>query len=205
METLKLNLKNIEQEIVEKIIISLKRGDICALPSDTSYGLCARADDAEVTDKIYHIKNRSKNNSLSVFVKDLEMIGDIAILNEITKKIITKYLPGSYTFILKKKKIILDNISADKKTIGIRWIQSKLFDEIFNKIDFPITATSANISDQSPIYNPRDLTKIFKNKAIGPDLIVDAGVLDRLIPSTIVDLSSKKPRILRQGAENFIV
>lgn len=203
MEIIKIDPSSINQEKIQLIVQTLKQGRVCVLPTDTSYGLCARADQKDATDKVYQLKRRVKDKSLSVFVKDMKMIDIISALNEKNKKILKNYLPGSYTFIINKKQNILDNISADKNTIGIRWISSVLLEDIFRHIDFPVTATSANISNQAPIYNPKEIINLFKDKGMVPDLLVDAGKLKEINPSTVVDLSSKTPIVLRQGKENF--
>lgn len=203
METIKVNLKNINNSKAAKIANYLKRGKVCVLPSDTSYALCAKADEAEITNKIYQIKKREKLKSISVFVKDILMIENIADLDNNNKKILQKYLPGTFTFILKKKEKIYDNISFDKKTIAVRLINSKLINNIFQYINFPITATSANITGQAPIYDPREILFYFQDKPTAPDLLVDGGNLREIIPSTLVDLTSNVSRILRQGKEKF--
>ncbi len=203
METIKVNLKNINISKAAKIANYLKRGKVCVLPSDTSYALCAKADEVEITNKIYQIKKREKIKSISVFVKDIPMIENIADLDNKNKKILQKYLPGSFTFILKKKEGIYDNISFDKKTIAVRLIDSRLINNIFQYIKFPITATSANITGQAPIYDPREILIYFQEKPTAPDLLVNGGNLREIIPSTLVDLTSNVPRILRQGKEKF--
>ena len=81
----------------------LKKGGVVICPTDTVYGFLADASNKKAVDKIYKIKKRPKSDPLSIFVKDLKMVGELAEINEKQAKTLKKYWPGKYTFILKRK------------------------------------------------------------------------------------------------------
>jgi len=204
MKIIKINIGKPAPKAIQRVISALKTGKCAVIPTDTAYGLCADATNKEAVDKIYKIKKREKNKPISVFVKNLAMIEKIADISRFEKEIIEKNLPDAYTFILRKRKDFNEYASC-KGTIGVRWIKSEIYDEIFRYVDFPITATSANIAAEEPVYNARGILKKFKNKKHKPDIIVDAGKLEKAKPSTIVDLTASPPKILRQGGKRFEV
>lgn len=203
MKIIKSDLSNIKKNTITRVVEEIKLGGVCVLPTDTSYGICTRADSQEAVKKIFKIKKRESKKSLSVFVGGFKMIDKIAKVDSSQVKLLKKYLPGSFTFILSKKENVLKAISNNDK-IGIRYIKINFFTRLFEQIDFPITATSANISLEAPIYDSDKIIKTFQSQDSSPDLFLDCGVLEKTNPSTIVDLTFKKPKILRQGQEKFL-
>jgi L-threonylcarbamoyladenylate synthase len=202
MKIFKSDLNNPKNNTLKIVAQELNLGGVCVLPTDTSYGICARADNPEAVKKIFKIKKREREKSLSVFVGGFEMINKIADVDFNQAQLLKKYLPGSFTFILPKKESVLVDISHNNK-IGIRFININLFQRLFEQIDFPITATSANISQEDPIYDPDKILKTFQSQELRPDIFLDCGILEQAKPSTIVDLTFKKPKIIRQGQEKF--
>ena len=81
----------------------LKRGGVIICPTDTVYGFLADASNKKAVEKIYKIKNRPKSKPLSIFVKDFKMVKEVAVIDEKQAKILSEFLPGNHTFILKKK------------------------------------------------------------------------------------------------------
>ena len=187
-----------DTNLIDKIASVLISGGVVVLPTDTSYGICANAFNEDAVSKIRKIKNRDNEKPLSVFVRDLNYIEKISRVDIKIKKELKRYLPGAYTFVLKSQLKKLSHLSQNKK-IGIRVIDHEIINLLLNVVDFPITATSANISGESPIYSFDILMKVFKNQKHKPDLVVDAGELEKNIPSTVVDLTSNKSLVIRRG------
>ncbi len=198
-----IKIDNSQPVDLDVVIDRLRSGGVVALPTDTSYGLGANAYDDKAVRKIYAIKGRSANKPLSVMVRDLVMLGEVAEVGEREREIVKKYLPGPFTFILPKKATISDLVSGGKNTIGIRMPDFPLIQQIMAEIDFPLTATSANISGSGSIYSAQGIAEEFSGQDIQPDLIVDTGDLPPNKPSTIVDLTCDPPKILRAGLGKF--
>ncbi len=108
---------------------------------------------------------------------------------------------GKVTVILKRKPNcgLLKKLFANKKVIGLRISNNRLVNELVNKINKPLTTTSANISGRPASTKIKEVLKQFKNSKIKPDLVIDAGNLKESKPSTVIDLKQKRIKIIRQG------
>src|SRR3989344_604284 len=109
-------------KIINKVTLLLKKGEIVICPTDTVCGFLADATNKKAVEKIYKIKKRPTLKSLPVFVKDLKMAKELAEISKEQEKIIRKYWPGKYTFILKSKVKSQNSklYGVDKKTIALR-------------------------------------------------------------------------------------
>jgi len=195
MEIIKIK----ESEAVLTAVKTIEKGGVVIFPTDTVYGFLADAGKKKAVEKIYKIKKRPKSKPLAVFVKDLEMAKEIAEIDSNQEKILKKHWPGKFSFILQRKKT--ENGSpllygVDKKTIALRIPKYKLLNNLLNKINKPLAQTSVNISGQSPLTKIKDIIEKFGRTGL-PILIIDAGDLKKAKPSTIIDLTTNKYKVLR--------
>lgn len=201
MEVLKVNPKNFKKAV--KIAIkSIKNGKILVCPTDTVYGLICDATNKKAVKKLFKIKKRGAQKSIPIFIKDIRTAEKLAFINQNQEKFLKKVWPGKVTVILKRKRKT-KLYGVDKKTIGLRIPKYKLVNELLKKLNLPLTGTSANISGQPPSTKIKEVIKQFQptTKFGGgqPDLVIDAGNLKKSKPSTVIDLTKKKPKILRTG------
>jgi len=199
MKTISISIDRPEKEKIKKIVGALKEGKAVVIPTDTAYGLAANALDEKAIKKVFAIKNRPKLKPFSVLVRDQKMAERIAYFNSRAKKIFKKFLLGPLTVVVKKKRVVPNILTSGQSNIGIRVSGDKVTRALMKKTDFPITATSANLSGKKVPYSIEEVLKQYKDQKLKPDLIVDAGPLLKVKPSTILDLSGKKPKILRKG------
>jgi L-threonylcarbamoyladenylate synthase len=108
-----------------------------------------------------------------------------------------KFWPGPLTLVLKASSDLPKEMIGPGESVGIRLPDVSWLQRLIDDVAFPITATSANISGENEINDSQRIKDIFCGKV---DLIVDGGKTRGILPSTVVDLSSKKPKILREGA-----
>ena len=203
MKIIKLNelddisgeINKITKEEIENIKKMILDGKIIICGTDTLYGLCANALDHEAVKKVYELKKRDLNKPISIFLNDKEDIEKYAHINDISKRIIDKFLPGPLTIILKKKEIIPDIVS--KEYIGIRIPDSKIIREIAT---IPLTATSANLSGEEPPTSVDEINEELKEKV---HLIIDTGVCKYKTPSTIIKIVNDNIELIREGAIPF--
>jgi len=190
-----INPQNPKPEKIEQIVEVLKNGGIIVYPTDTIYGLGCDIFNKKAVAKIYQIKKREKKKPMSIICTDLKEIAKYAVIPDYAFMLLKKCLPGPYTFILKARSQTPKTVLSKNKTVGIRIPDNKICLEIVKKLGNPIITTSLNISGQKVLTNPNQLTKEMSSKL---DLIVDAGTLNQE-PSSIIDLSSTVPIILRKG------
>lgn len=169
-------------------------------PTDTVYGFLADATNKKAVEKIYEIKKRPKTKPLPVFVRDLKMTRDFTEIDNAQAKILRKFWPGKYTFVLKRRLCDARRhtiYGVDKNTIAVRIPKYKFLNDLLKKINRPLAQTSVNISDQKSLNKIGDILTIFgKNQLVG--LIIDAGDLKNTKPSKIIDLTKEELTISRK-------
>ncbi len=205
MEIAKLTADNFDETVNHTIEI-LRQGGVVVCPTDTVYGLIADAGNKKAVKKIFKIKNRPKTKPLAVFVRDMEMAKELAIIDEKNEKFLKKNTPGKITVILKKRPDcgFLSPV-GDKTTIGIRIIKNKFINELLGKLGKPLAQTSANISGQPATIKIGEVLKYWgvrhpnklRDKGMDLDLVVDAGDLPKSRPSKVVDLTGKPLTTIR--------
>lgn len=195
-----INPKNPDSEIINGTVEMLKNGNIIVYPTDTIYGIGCDILNKKAIQTIQTIKNRKKQKPLSIICSDLKDISRWANVSNMQYKILKKYLPGPYTFILSASsdapKILQDE---KRKTIGIRIPNNKVCLDIVSQLGNPIVTTSVNLAGETNYINPNDIKKDWYGKV---DLILDAGELHN-DPSTIISLVDDNIEILRQGKGVF--
>ncbi len=197
MEILKLGQKNFT-EIVKKVSKSIRQGKVIVLPTDTVYGLIADATNKKAVRKIFKIKKRLKEKPIPIFVKDTGMAKELAQIDKRQEKFLKKTWPGKITIVLKRKRTKIKVYGVNKKTIALRIPNYIFLNILLKKINRPLTGTSANISGRPTSTKIKEIINQFKDQKYQPDLIIDIGNLPKNRPSTVIDLTGKKPKILRK-------
>ncbi len=181
----------------------LSSSGVMIYPTETSYAIGANALDNDAVKIIYGIKGRDFAKPLPVLVKDFNMLINLAYVNRQEEDIISKFWPGPLTILFKSKISRRYLFTSDSKFVGAR-ISPHLFPQtLFNKIDFPITATSANISGEHSLTDFESIKRVFKifEKKIVL-ILIDSGELSGG-SSTIVRTLKKKVIIAREGENNI--
>lgn len=190
------------QEALEESHKALESGGIIVFPTDTIYGLGANALDEDAVLKVYKVKRRSAGKPISILVRDIAMAKKVACIDSKAEKILEKVWPGSVSVVLRKKDIVPYVLTSGEENIAVRVSDSFFAKKLFSRIDFPITATSANISGEKNIFLADEIRQKFQGTKYSPDLFINNGNLERdRQPSTIIDLTDiNRPHIVRMGA-----
>lgn len=188
-----------EKDKLKPIIDFLCQGKIVIFPTDTVYGMLADATNKITAEKIFKIKKRSAKKSFPIFVKNFQMAEKFAKINKKQKKLLKKVWPGKITVILNRKKSKIKIYGIDKKTIALRIPTFPPLNFILSKLNFPLIATSANISNKPPLIKTEDIQSQFKASS---DLIISANCFLRKFqrknkPSSILDITTSPPTIIR--------
>ncbi len=196
MEIKKIDKDQPGQKIIRYAAEVLKSGGLVVYPTDTAYGLGANALDERAIRKMYEAKGRDFSKPTHVVVKDWQMVQDLAQTNIHAKKLFDTFLPGPLTIILKKKAVIPNLLTSGLLTVGIRIPKSAITQTLSFAANIPYTATSANLSGGKTPYSA-EVAIAELGKSV--DLVLDAGRLPRVLPSTIIDVTQTPPVILRPG------
>lgn len=192
-------MKKISSKDFNKAISVLLKGGVVAHATDTCYGFACDVFNRRALASLYKLKRMSQSKPVSILVADLKMAEKYGFFNKTALKLAKAYWPGALTIIVKRKKSLPTFFNPGVKTVGIRVPNHKLSLDLAKKLGRPITTTSANISGQLSPYSVSAMKKQFHNQKLRPDFILNSGQLKRNLPSTIIDASGKKIRIVRNG------
>jgi len=194
----RISIQNGQEEIVKTI----KTGGVVVFPSDTIYGLICDATNKKAIANLFKIKARNCQKPVSIFVNSISQAKKLVQINKKQEKFLKRVLPGKLTIILKAKYKFPKGIVGQNNGVGIRIPDYKPIISLLRKINIPLSATSANVSDLPGSGNPKEIIGQFRKRKNQPDLIVDAGMLKKSKPSTVIDLTGDELAILREGAVN---
>ena len=191
-----MGLKDLEQAIQH-----LRNGGVVAIPTDTLYALAADVFNTAALDRIFAIKGRSDDLALPVLVSgwdQLEMVAENTPPK--TRALAERFWPGALTLVVQKANGLPDRLTAGRPTVAVRMPGHPVPIELINRLGSPITGTSANISGGADLLTLDELSSQLGEPV---DLIVEKGPTPKGTASTIVDITSGKPRLLREGAISF--
>lgn len=198
MKIFKMSPENPDIDLINEAIDIMAEGGVILYPTDTVYGLGANIFNNDAVKRIYEIKRRDHSKPLSILVQDTDGLELVADLKKSSREIVNKWLPGPFTFILNKKRTVSPYVSASAK-VGVR-IPDYRIARMLAAL-FPITTTSANLTNECTLSNPQDILKQIGSDI---DLVIDVGDLGKAKPSTVIDLSSSKPTLVRNGFDSDI-
>ena len=174
----------------------LHQGSVIVYPTDTLYALGADIFNETAVRKVFQIKKRPWNNPLPVAVSSFKDIQEVAFVNESTRRLAEYFLPGALTLVLNKKSSVPDIVTGGLEKVAVRIPDNEIALELLS--DFgPLTVTSANIHGGKTLGFIKDIKMQFNVDEVA--FYLEYGELDGL-PSTIVDMTLKEPKILREGA-----
>ena len=176
-------------------IKALKNGGVVVYPTDTLYALGADIYNGDAVKKIFKIKKRPFTIPLPVAVSDFSGIGKIAFTDTRVKRLAEHFLPGSLTLVLRKKNANLDMVTGGFDKIAIRIPDNDVALDLLSRFG-PLTVTSANVHNEKTPHVIKEIKMQFSKEDVA--VYLDYGKLDG-DPSTIVDLTYKKPRVIRRG------
>ncbi|MEF8878939.1 MAG: L-threonylcarbamoyladenylate synthase [Candidatus Thermoplasmatota archaeon] len=174
---------------------ALRNGYLIVYPTDTLYGLGADVFNEDAVKKVYNVKKRDYSNPLPVAVSSLDMMEDVAFVDQKAKRLVDFFMPGELTLVLKKKECIPDLVNSGLDCVAVRIPDDDIALEIVSRFG-PLTATSANIHGESTEHYVESIKEKLGSEEI--KYFLDDGIR-KASPSTVVDITFKKPRVLRKG------
>ena len=196
---LRIDCDKPDERRMKTVIDCLKSGGVIIYPTDTVYTIGCDLYNYEAYKKICAIKNLlPKKANFSIVCSDFSHLSNYAKqLSTSQYRLLKRYLPGPYTFILEATKEVSKIFEHNKKTIGYRIPNSPICAQMVTMLGHPIFSASIKIDDDVLEYlsDPEEIYELFKDKI---DLMIDGGMGD-IEPSTIIDFSSGEPELVRMG------
>lgn len=175
----------------------LRRGGLVAFPTETVYGLGADALNPRALERIFEVKGRPRTNPLILHVSGLPMAqGLVAELPLPARRLMEAFWPGPLTLVLPKRPEVPDEVTAGGPTVALRMPEHPLALALLRTFGGPLAAPSANRSEH---VSPTTADHVHADLGDRVDLILDGGPCRTGLESTVVDLSSPVPRLLRPG------
>ena len=196
MEYCELHPENPQMRFINKAVETLKSGGLIIYPTDTVYGIGCDIFNREALDRVFAIKQDSGTKLFSFVCSDLKDIAKYAKVSDYAYRTMKHLLPGPYTFILPAAREVPKKLCTKRQTVGIRVPNHPIALALVKELGNPIISTSVTNRKGEVLFDPLEIQTIFNSQI---ELMLASGSLQGQV-STIVDLSSDNPEIVREGA-----
>jgi L-threonylcarbamoyladenylate synthase len=186
-----------EQALIE-VAETVMSGGVIAYPTDTLYGLGCSLFDVMAVEMVARLKRRDPSLAVISLIPDsTQVYGLAADVSEVAERLMARFWPGPLSLIFHASPVIPERVRGAGDTVALRVPRDPLCERMLDRIGGPVVSSSANLTGQPPAETAEEVARIFGNQL---DLVVDGGPRRGNIPSTLVDVSGAKPRLLRRGA-----
>jgi tRNA threonylcarbamoyl adenosine modification protein (Sua5/YciO/YrdC/YwlC family) len=192
---LQINPVNPQSRHISKVVDILKRDGVIAYPTDTVYGLGCDIASRKALERVRRIKKMDNKRHLSFVFSDLKTISLYAQVTDNDYKLLRRYLPGAYTFILKATRLVPRIVLTKKQEVGIRIPDNRICQALLAELGNPILSSSVRLPDDQLLDDPIEIERIYRGQI---DLVIDGGVFLPQ-PSTVISLLDGSPMVTREG------
>lgn len=197
MQTKVIKINENNMHLMSEAAAALATGGLAAFPTETVYGLGANAFDENAVKNIFKAKGRPSDNPLIVHIYDKTQLSELAReIPDNAVKILDAFSPGPITLIFKKRSDINDTVTAGLDTVAVRIPSHPIAREFIRMCGVPVAAPSANLSGKP---SPTAAKHVFEDMNGRIGYIIDGGVCEVGVESTVVDVTGEVPVILRPG------
>jgi tRNA threonylcarbamoyl adenosine modification protein (Sua5/YciO/YrdC/YwlC family) len=184
-----------EPRKIRRALEVLEAGGVIAYPTDTVYGLGCDLTNKQAIDRLYLIKGMGRSQPLAFICPDLSDIARYAVVHNPVYRVLRRFLPGPYTFILEATREVPKLVQMKRRTVGIRVPALETPRTLARELGRPIISTTAARPGAEPFIDPHEIHEAFPGLA----LVLDGGT-GGLLPTSVVDLTKTPPEVLRAGA-----
>ena len=197
-ELIRIYEENPSPKHIKKVVDALRDGALIIYPTDTVYGLGCDITNTAALEKIAQVRGvKLEKANFSFICEDLSNLSDyVRQIDTQTFKILKRCLPGPYTFVLPGNNN-LPNVFKKKKTVGIRVPDNNICRALVSGLGNPIVSTSIRDDDEVLEYTT-DPELILEKWDHIVDIVIDGGYGDN-VPSTVIDLTTAEPEVIREG------
>ena len=192
-----LHPDNPQPRLLKQAAALLTQGGVLAVPTDSSYALVCHLDDKTASDRLRSLRGVDDKHHLTLLCRDLSELATYAKVDNWQFRLLKAATPGPFTFILEATKEVPRRLSHPaRKTIGLRVPEHRVLLDLLAQHGAPLLATTLiPAGETEPLNDAQDIRERYEHQLAG---VLDAGACT-LEPTTVVDLSSDAPTVLRQG------
>ncbi len=188
---------NPQQRLLKQAAAIISAGGVAAIPTDSSYALVCHLDDKAAVDALRRIRGVDDKHHLTLMCRDLSELASYAKVDNKQFRLLKTATPGPYTFILEATKEVPRRVShPSRRTIGLRVPEHQVAQELLGLLGQALLSTTLiPIGETEPLNDPQEIRERYEKQI---QVIVDAGACP-MEPTTVVDLSSGEPVLVRAG------
>jgi L-threonylcarbamoyladenylate synthase len=195
---LPLDSEREDPEVLGRAAELLRAGGLVAYPTETFYGLGCDPRDPVAVDRLLRAKGRPEGRALPVLVGRLEQLaGVVRRFEEPFARIADRFWPGPLTLVLPAAPGLAAPVTSRDETVAVRWTSWPAARRLLEFYGAALVGTSANRSGEEPCREAEAVRRVLGDRV---DLILDGGPTPGGLPSTLLDLTVRPPRLLREGA-----
>jgi len=197
-ERIEINRFGAKPRQLDQMVGVLVRGGLIAYPTDSGYALGWRSENRKARDRVFRLRELDRHHHFTYCCRSLSDISRMAQVNNSDHRLIRQLTPGPYTFILQASSKVPRSAQLDRRsTIGVRIPDHKVVQGLLEALDEPLLSSSLILPDpEGKIMDSEDLYDEVYGQV---DLFVDAGYCP-LEPTTLIDMTSGQPEVLRRGS-----
>lgn len=197
MQLLSIHATHPQSRLITQVVDVLRSGGIIIYPTDSAYALGCALGNRQGIDRIRGIRDLSKRHNFTLICRDLSALSNYARVDNVIFRLLKRYTPGPYTFVMQATKEVPKRLQHPKrKTIGLRIPAHPITQAVLEPLEAPILSVSLIMPDETlPIADLEDLPDVLKKQV---DLAIDGGHCG-IEPTTVVDLTAMPPELIRQG------
>jgi tRNA threonylcarbamoyl adenosine modification protein (Sua5/YciO/YrdC/YwlC family) len=192
---LAINPQHPEPRKIRQAVDALEAGEVIGYPTDTCYGLGCDLFNKKAIDRLYQIKRMDHSHLMTFVCPDLASVARYAIVEDRNYRILRKYLPGPYCFILEATREVPKRIQSKRRTVGVRIPDHPVVIALVHELGGPVISTTACQQGEEPMVDPDEIDDMFH----GLGVVLDAGGGGRQ-HTTVIDLTHAVPSVVREGA-----
>ncbi|MFM0323020.1 L-threonylcarbamoyladenylate synthase [Caballeronia glebae] len=188
---------NPQPRLINQAVQIIRDGGLVALPTDSSYALGCHLDDKDAVERLRRIRGIDDKQLLSLLVRDLSELSNFAMVDNQQYRLIKSVTPGPYVFVLQASKEVPRRLShPSRKTIGLRVPDHAITLALLEALGEPLLASTLILPpDTEPLNDAEEIRERLQKQV---ELVIDSGACPAE-PSTVIDLSSGEPVLVRAG------
>ena len=192
-----LHPENPQARLVKQAAQIISQGGIVALPTDSCYALVCHLDDKEAVLRLRRIRGVDDKHHLTLLCRDLSEIAQYAKVDNRQFRMLKAATPGPFTFILEATKEVPRRLShPSRKTIGLRVPENRIAHAVLEELQQALLGTTLILPGDEEAITDAETIRERLEKQI--DLVIDGGACS-LTPTTVIDMTSDMPELLRHG------
>jgi L-threonylcarbamoyladenylate synthase len=205
-------VKILSPDNIAEAVDLLKQGGVIVYPTETSYGIGCDATNAETVARVFAIKGRPEGKGVTLLLPSSNPFGEELVdWDPKLREMAEKYWPGPLNIIVEVRMgssiatqcmtgSPVGRSTPEGSTIAVRRSSHPIAQALVDALGVPLVSTSANISGEKELYDAKSIVELFGARNLQPDAIIDAGLLKKNPPSTIITSQNGNVEVLRQGA-----